>query len=70
LTAGRLGLAALGRNDREQSIAQELQHFAAVVGHRIANAFEMLIEPTHDFGGRRAIDERGEASEIGERKRR
>src|SRR4029077_970610 len=44
--------------------AEELQYFAALSRDRVADAFEMLVEPTHDLRARRAVDEGGEAAEI------
>ena len=61
-----LGAGGRRREDREDAIAEELQDLAVVLGDRIADAFEMLIEPADDLRSRSAVDERREASEIGE----
>ena len=50
----------------EDAVAEELQDLAVALGDSIADAFEMLIEPADDLCSPSAVDERREASEIGE----
>ena len=66
LGAGVLGADGRRREHREDAIAEELQDLTVALGDRIADAFEMLIEPADDLRAPSAVDERREASEIGE----
>jgi hypothetical protein len=53
------------REHSEDAVAEELQDLAVTLGNRIADAFEMLIEPAHDLRPRKAVDKGRKASEIG-----
>jgi hypothetical protein len=57
----RLGTSPLGAAGRrgehsKDAVAKELQNLAVALGDRIADAFEMLIEPAYDVRPRRAVD--------------
>jgi hypothetical protein len=62
--AGLLGAPGRRREHSEDAVAEELQDLAVALGDRIADAFEMLIEPAHDLRPWKAVDEGRKASEI------
>ena len=53
------------RKNRQHTVADEFQHFAAESVNRTGNAVEPGIERRDDRGGRMALGHRGESAQVG-----
>ena len=59
-----IGALSVELEDREQPIAEELQHFSAALLHRLDHTLEILVEHGDELLRRRTVSDSGEALEV------
>ena len=59
---GRLGV--IGGEDRQRTVADQLEHVAAILGDRRDHRLGIIVEQRNDFARRRAIGDAGEPAQI------
>ncbi len=60
------GVAASERENRQEAVAHEFEHLAAMTEDHRHLAIEIAVEQRHQLGGRDGIGEGGEAAHVGQ----